>query len=333
MNLSDFDYVYPPELIARYPAEERGGSRLMVVHRQSQEIHHTTFKHILDFLTPGDVVVVNKTKVIPVRIFGKKETGANIEIFLLEEISKNLWKCLAFPIKRLHAHTKILFEDNYIGEIQDIEEGFIHLSFSGDVREYVQNYGHIPLPPYMERSAEPVDKDRYQTIFSSVEGAVAAPTAGLHWTENLCREANEKGISIVPILLHVGYGTFEPIRVPDIRQHQMHREYIEISEEAASLINTAKRVVAVGSTVVRALESSSVTGVLKPYKGWTDLYIYPGYEFKTVDMIQTNFHQPHSSLLVMVSAFAGLPFIKKAYQEAIQHQYKMFSYGDTMLIA
>ena len=340
MKLSQFDFQYSPELVAQVPSAERGSSRLLVAHRKTQEIHHTTFDHILDFLEPGDCLVVNDTKVFKARLLGTKENGAKVEVFLLSRSEGSLWECLSRSRAGLEVGQKIFFDSMKIGAyvtIKEVLEGFIHVEFQSqeDFEKILNDHGHMPLPPYIERPDEVLDSDRYQTIFASNRfnwGAVAAPTAGLHWTPELLEKAKVKGIELVSVTLHVGVGTFLPISTENILDHKMHAEYFELSKDAAQKINDAKRVVAVGTTAVRALEASSLEGKVRPGSGWTELFITPGFQFQVIDALQTNFHQPKSSLLVMVSAFAGRDFIFRCYDAAISHRYKLFSYGDTMLI-
>ena len=349
MKLIEFDFTYPPNLVAQYPSVQRGKSRLLVAHRKTKELHHTTFDHIADFLEPNDCLVLNDTKVFPARLLGKKETGGKIEIFLLHQLSppvkksfpgltgeSNFWFCLHNSV--LKKGQKILFQDSQnksVATIQEIlgkEQMIVRFECETSFSDFLKYYGHIPLPPYIERPDEVLDSDRYQTLFSKNSGAVAAPTAGLHWTEELLNGVKKKGIEIAPLTLHVGAGTFLPIRVDEIQDHKMHSEYVEISKTSSEKINEAKRVVAIGTTTVRALESLVQEGKIISGSRWTDLFIYPGYEFQGVDVLQTNFHQPKSSLLVMISAFAGRDFIFRCYEEAIQKNYQLFSYGDTMLI-
>lgn len=358
MRLSEFDFSFPPEQIARYPSAVRGESKLLIAHRKSGEIIHTTFSKICDFLEEGDVVVVNQSRVFPARLMGRKETGGRIELLLLENLSGNRFRCLAFPLKRLKEGNKIYFPCHSephgrgisaeILEINSSDESVVvNFNHEGDFQHLLEEVGHVPLPPYLRREDEPIDRERYQTVFAKKRGGAkergssAAPTAGLHWTEGLLEEVRLKGVDVVPITLHVGRGTFLPIREEEIEKHKMHSEYVEISEEAAQKINRAKRVIAVGTTVVRALEFSvhqlsrqqpgSHPKVIAT-SGYTDLYIYPGYTFQIVDVLQTNFHQPQSTLLVMVSAFGGTDFIRHCYAEALERDYRLFSYGDAMLI-
>ncbi|MBI3017596.1 MAG: tRNA preQ1(34) S-adenosylmethionine ribosyltransferase-isomerase QueA [Deltaproteobacteria bacterium] len=340
MKLPQFDFQYPLELVAQVPSAERGQARLLIAHRKTEELHHTTFDHILDFLENGDCLVVNDTKVFKARLLGTKENGAKVEIFILKQIKGSLWECLSRSRAGLEVGQKIFFDPMKIGAtvtIKEVLEGFIHVEFQSqeDFEKILNDHGHMPLPPYIERPDEVLDSDRYQTIFASNRfnwGAVAAPTAGLHWTPELLEKARAKGIEIASITLHVGIGTFLPIRAENILEHKMHAEYFELSKETAEKINNAKRVVAVGTTTVRVLESSAQEGKVKPGSGWTELFITPGFQFQIVNALQTNFHQPKSSLLVMVSAFAGHDFIFRCYDEAISYRYQLFSYGDTMLI-
>lgn len=334
MRLSEFDFSYPAERIARYPSPVRGGSRLFIAHRKSREIVHTAFSNISDFLEKGDALVINQSRVFPARLIGEKGSGGRVELLLLENLSQDRWRCLAFPLKRLKPAYKVYFSSLTadVIQIEPDESIIVDFQYEGDFQSLLEKIGHIPLPPYLRRGDEGADRERYQTIFAKERGSSAAPTAGLHWTEGLLEKVRSKGVEVVPIILHVGRGTFSPIREEDIEKHKMHSEYVEISEEAAQSINDAKRVVAVGTTIVRALESSAKDGKVMATSGATDLYIYPGYRFQIVDALQTNFHQPKSSLLVMVSAFAGIDFIRHCYEEALKRQYQLFSYGDTMLI-
>lgn len=334
MDLFEFDFNYPLEQVAQYPSAQRGDTKLFVAHRKSQEIEHTTFDQISYFLQDGDCMVVNDAKVFPARLWGKKDTGGQVEIFLLRNIKENIWECLCRDSRRIKLSQKIIFGKMLEAKVYDIqgEKTFIEFYYEGDFDALLKQVGHIPLPLYIKRSDESVDHDRYQTIFAEKMGAVAAPTAGLHWTKELLSKIKQKGIEIVPITLHVGLGTFQPIRADDITKHKMHSEYVEISKAAAQKINDARRVVAIGTTTVRALESSVQNEIVESWSGWTDLFIYPEYDFKVVDVLQTNFHQPRSSLFVMVSAFTGREFLLRCYQEAFRQNYQLFSYGDTMVI-
>ncbi len=337
MNLSHFDYSYPKKLIAQYPSEQRDESRLLVAHRKTKKIQHLRFKDIVQFFESGDCLVVNQSKVIPARIFGKKTSGGKVETLLLHKIESNTWRSLLSPMRGLKIGTKIVYEKNVTLEAEVLEidaQGVVTLGFlcDGNFENILEKIGHVPLPPYIERADISEDHSHYQTIFAKEKGSVAAPTAGFHWTPNLIEAVKKKGMSVVPITLHVGAGTFLPIRSKNILDHKMHSEYVEISLSAANLINSAKRIIAVGTTTVRALETAFSDGELKAYSGWTNLFMTQLEQFRVIDILQTNFHQPKSTLFVMVSAFAGLDFIRKCYDEAMRHEYRLFSYGDAMVI-
>ncbi len=335
LKLSDFDYNLPKELIAKYPVEPRDECRLMILDKEKKVIEHKIFKEIKNYLEKGDLLVLNDTKVIPARLIGYKKTGAKIEIFLLRPVEENIWEALIKNIKRLKEGQEVIIsEDFHIKLLEKHEEGKATVELIGkNIKELIQKYGHIPLPPYIEREDEEKDKSLYQTVFAKREGAVASPTAGLHFTERLLEELENKGVKKSFITLHVGLGTFRPIKVEDITKHKMHEEYYHIPEETLESIEETKkrkkRVIAVGTTVVRALETYAQT--LKP-EGFSDIFIYPPYKFKIVDALITNFHLPKSTLLLLVSAFAGRDFILKAYTEAIEKRYRFFSYGDAMFI-
>ncbi|WP_457644488.1 tRNA preQ1(34) S-adenosylmethionine ribosyltransferase-isomerase QueA [Persephonella sp.] len=334
-RLSDYDYRLPKELIAKYPVEPRDSCRLMVLNRKERTIEHRIFRDIGDYLKEGDLLVLNDTKVIPARLIGRKETGAKIEIFLLKPVTENVWEALIKNIKRLkEGQTVIISEDFRIKLLEKLEEGKAVVQLIGeDIKSLIEKYGHIPLPPYIEREDEDKDRDYYQTVFAKKEGAVASPTAGLHFTEELLEKLKEKGIKTAFVTLHVGLGTFRPITVEDITKHKMHEEFYQIPEETLDLIRETKErgrsVVAVGTTVVRTLETYAQTG---NKEGFSDIYIYPPYDFKIIDSMITNFHLPKSTLLLLVSAFAGRDFILEAYREAVEKKYRFFSYGDAMLI-
>jgi len=334
-KLSDYNYNLPKELIAKYPVEPRDSCRLMVLNRKDKSIKHTIFRNIGDYLEKGDLLVLNDTKVIPARLIGRKETGSKIEIFLLRELGENVWEALGKNIKRLKLGQKVIFGNDFYCELlEKSKDGKIKVKlFADNVKEAINKYGHIPLPPYISREDEEKDRQLYQTVFARKEGAVASPTAGLHFTEELLNQLKEKGINITYITLHVGLGTFKPIKVEDITKHKMHEEYYSIPDESLNLIKETKeknkRVIAVGTTVVRALESYGKTG---KKEGYSDIYIYPPFQFKIIDALITNFHLPKSTLLLLVSAFAGRDFIMRAYKEAIKNKYRFFSYGDAMLI-
>ncbi len=335
LKLSDFDYNLPKELIAKYPVEPRDACRLMVLDRKTQKIEHRIFRDIIDYLQEGDLLVLNDTKVIPARLQGKKETGAKIEIFLLRPITENRWEVLIKNIKRLKPGQKVIFGEDFSAKlVEKFEEGKALVEFEGkDINALIKKYGHIPLPPYIEREDEEKDKDYYQTVFARKEGAVASPTAGLHFTKELLDKLEKKGVKKAFVTLHVGLGTFRPIQTEDITKHKMHEEYYYIPEETLKLIletkEKGKSVVAVGTTVVRTLETYAQTGKTE---GFSDIFIYPPYQFKMVDRLITNFHLPKSTLLLLVSAFAGKDFIFRAYKEAVRKKYRFFSYGDAMFI-
>ncbi len=335
LKLSDFDYYLPKELIAKYPVEPRDSCRLMVLDRKNKTIQHRIFRDIKDYLEEGDLLVLNDTKVIPARLKGKKETGANIEIFLLRPISEKKWEVLIKNIKRLKPGQKVMIADDFSAKlVEKYEEGKALVEFEGnDINALIKKYGHIPLPPYIEREDEEKDKDYYQTVFAKKEGAVASPTAGLHFTQELLDSLEEKGIKKAFVTLHVGLGTFRPIQTEDITKHRMHEEYYQIPQETIEKIKETKekgkRVVAVGTTVVRTLETYAQTG---KSEGFSDIFIYPPYDFKMIDALITNFHLPKSTLILLVSAFAGRDFILKAYNEAVKEKYRFFSYGDAMFI-
>jgi S-adenosylmethionine:tRNA ribosyltransferase-isomerase len=335
MKLSDFDYHLPKELIAKYPAQPRDSCRLMVLNRKDKTIEHRIFRDVIDYLKPGDTLVLNNTKVIPARLIGKKEkTNANIEVFLLRPIEDNIWEALIKNVRRLKKNQKIIISDDFYVEFlsKDDEKAIVKIH-SKDIKSDLEKYGHVPLPPYIEREDEEKDKDYYQTVFAEKEGSVASPTAGLHFTKELLEKIKEKGVNIAYITLHVGLGTFKPVKTEDITKHKMHEEYFTIPKETLEMIKKTKEnkksVVAVGTTVVRALETYGKFGKTE---GFTDIFIYPPYEFKIVDKLITNFHLPKSTLLMLVSAFADRDFILRAYNEAVKEKYRFFSYGDAMLI-
>jgi S-adenosylmethionine:tRNA ribosyltransferase-isomerase len=335
MKLSDFDYHLPKELIAKYPAQPRDSCRLMVLNRKDKTIEHRIFRDVIDYLKPEDTLVLNNTKVIPARLIGKKEkTNANIEVFLLKPIEDNIWEALIKNVRRLKKNQKIIISDDFYVEFlsKDDEKAIVKIH-SKDIKSDLEKYGHVPLPPYIEREDEEKDKDYYQTVFAEKEGSVASPTAGLHFTKELLEKIKEKGVNIAYITLHVGLGTFKPVKTEDITKHKMHEEYFTIPKETLEMIKKTKEnkksVVAVGTTVVRALETYDKFGKTE---GFTDIFIYPPYEFKIVDKLITNFHLPKSTLLMLVSAFADRDFILRAYNEAVKEKYRFFSYGDAMLI-
>ena len=342
MNLHDFYYDLPEELIAQDPLADRSSSRLMVLDKKTGRTEHRIFKDIIEYLNPGDCLVINDTKVIPARLIGEKEeTGAAIEVLLLKrkEDMVNTWEVLVKPGKKAKPGTRISFGNGkLVGEVIDIvEEGdrLIQFSFDGIFEEILDELGQMPLPPYITHKLE--DKNRYQTVYAKHEGSAAAPTAGLHFTNELLAEIEAKGVKIARVTLHVGLGTFRPVKVENILDHHMHSEYYEISEEAADTINSVKqsggRIIAVGTTSTRTLESVADThGCIKPCRGWTDIFIYPGYEFKAIDCLITNFHLPESTLIMLVSALAGKDNVMAAYREAVENRYRFFSFGDAMFI-
>lgn len=340
MNIEEFDYNLPENLIAQTPLPQRDASKLMILNRQDQTIEHKTFKNIIDYLEPEDVLVLNDTKVIPARLIGyKEETKAHIEILLLKDLGNDTWECLARPAKRLKEGTTIIFAEGLLkGKvIQKFTEGLVHvkLEYKGILLEILDYLGQMPLPPYIHKQLK--DKDRYQTIYAKNIGSAAAPTAGLHFTEELLEQIKSKGIKVVFITLHVGLGTFRPVQATNILEHKMHSEYYIITQEVAEVLNNARqeghKIYAVGTTSTRVLET--VAGKYNKFiadSGNTDIFIYPGYKFKGIDGLITNFHLPKSTLLMLVSALATREFILRAYQEAIDNNYRFFSFGDAMFI-
>jgi S-adenosylmethionine:tRNA ribosyltransferase-isomerase len=341
MKLSDFKYNVPEKLIAQYPTRKRGDSRMMILERATQKIEEKHFKDIVNYVEEGDCLVVNRTRVFPARLTGiKDKTKANVEIFLLRELEKDLWEVLVKPARKVRVGNKLNVGGLLNCEVVDntVSGGrVVRFTYNGDFNHIIEKIGKVPLPPYIKRDPENVDKERYQSIFAEKRGAVAAPTAGLHFDKKTVKKIENRGVKIVPVLLHVGLGTFRPIVVEDLTRHKMDSEYYEMSEESAKLINETKdrgkRIFAVGTTVVRVLESVVTTdGHVKHYSGWTDKFIYPPYDFKVVDGLFTNFHMPASTLLMLVCAFGGSDFVFKAYRKAIREKYRFFSYGDAMLI-
>ena len=339
MKVSDFDYELPEELIAQTPIEKRDESRLMVLDREKQTIEHRKFKNIIEYLKPGDVLVRNNTKVIPARIYGKKETGANVEFLLLHNIEGDIWECIVRPGNKLHIGTKVIFGDGLLkAEILDIMEGGtrkVKFYYNGIFNEILDKIGFMPLPPYIHEELK--EKDRYQTVYAKYEGSAAAPTAGLHFTEELFEDLRKKGIEVANVTLHVGIGTFRPVKEETVEEHKMHTEHFYIKKEDVEKINNAKkegrRVIAVGTTSCRVLESiADENGFVKETEEDTGIFIYPGYKFKCIDGLITNFHLPQSTLLMLVSALAGKEYIMKAYKEAVKEKYRFFSFGDAMLI-
>ena len=340
MKRQDFYYELPEELIAQDPLEDRSCSRLLVLDKESGAVSHHVFKEITDYLHEGDCLVINDTKVIPARLIGSKVgTEAKIEILLLKRKENNIWETLVKPGKKAKIGTKISFgEGLLVGEVVDIvDEGnrLIQFTYEGIFEEILDKLGQMPLPPYITHQLE--DKNRYQTVYATHTGSAAAPTAGLHFTPELLEEIERKGIDIARITLHVGLGTFRPVKVDEITEHHMHSEFFQIDEEAAMKINRAKdsgkRVICVGTTSCRTIESAAdETGHLKACSGWTEIFIYPGYQFKILDCLITNFHLPESTLIMLVSALAGREHVLAAYEEAVKERYRFFSFGDAMLI-
>ena len=340
MKTSDFYYDLPQELIAQDPLEDRSSSRLLHMDRQTGELEHTDFKHITKYLNPGDCLVINDTKVIPARLYGHKtETGALIEILLLKRRENDIWECLVKPGKKARPGAQITFGDGILtGEIIDVvEEGnrLIQFHYEGIFEEILDRLGEMPLPPYITHKLQ--DKNRYQTVYAKNEGSAAAPTAGLHFTKELLKEVENMGVKIAHVTLHVGLGTFRPVKVDDVEKHHMHSEFYVVEEDQAQLINDTKknggRVISVGTTSCRTLESAAgEDGILRAGSGWTEIFIYPGYQFKIIDGLITNFHLPESTLLMLVSALAGKEKIMHAYEEAVKERYRFFSFGDAMFI-
>jgi len=341
MNLTDFDYDLPSDRIAQEPLPHRDASKLMFIDRSTGEFQHTLFSKIGDYFKEPTLFVFNNTKVIPARLIGKKKnSGGRIELLLISEKEKDTWEVLAKPKRSLKIGTLIEFGKKILsGEVvEKPEDGncLIHFTYEGLFSEVLVEVGIMPLPPYIRRNPNEDDKIRYQSVYASQEGAIAAPTAGLHFTTELLEKLKNQGIDFAWITLHVGIGTFQPVKVDNIQSHKMHAEFIDISETEADRIRKAKekgtRIVAVGTTVVRSLETAATDRTIKPYTGHSELFIYPGYQFKIVDALITNFHLPKSTLLMLVSAFADTQLIKKAYTEALTREYRFYSYGDAMLI-
>lgn len=339
MKVEDFDYHLPEELIAQQPVDTRDESRLMVLHKESGEVEHKHFQDIVEYFDDGDMLVLNNSKVIPARLYGKKiPTGTDIEVLLLTEKENDIWEVLVKPGRRVKKGVEISFADKLIGETLEYTEfggRLMKFHYSGEFDEIIDELGELPLPPYITEKLE--EPDRYQTVYAKKRGSVAAPTAGLHFTPRLFDRLEKKGVEIAYLTLHVGLGTFRPVKVDDIEEHKMHSEYYELSEETAKKINqkkaAGKKIIAVGTTATRTLESiATEKGRIEAAKGWTDIFIYPGYEFKTIDALITNFHLPKSTLMMLISAFAGKSKVMYAYQRAVEEKYRFFSLGDAMLI-
>ena len=348
MKLSHFNFNLPNELLAEFPTENRDESRLMVVNRKTNTIEHKLFKDVIDYFDDGDVMVLNNTKVFPARLYGNKEkTGARIEVFLLRELNaeQRLWDVLVDPARKIRIGNKLYFgdDDSLVAEVIDNTTSrgrtlrFLYDGSYEEFREKLVELGETPIPKYINREVTPEDAERYQTIYAKVEGAVAAPTAGLHFSKHLLKRLEIKGVDFAEVTLHVGLGTFNPVEVEDLSKHKMDSEEMIISQEACDIVNNAKakkkKVCCVGTTAMRAMESSvSSQRTLNPYTGWTNKFIYPPYDFSLADCMNTNFHTPKSTLLMMISAFCGHDLMKKAYEEAIKEKYRFYSYGDAMLI-
>ena len=340
MKTSDFYYDLPKELIAQDPLEDRSSSRLLVLHRKSGRVEHRVFTDIVEYLKPGDCLVRNNTKVIPARLYGTRvDTGATIELLLLKRMENDVWETLVKPGKKARQGAVISFGDGILtGEIIDVKEDgnrLIQFRYEGIFEEILYHLGQLPLPPYITHTLK--DKNRYQTVYAKYEGSAAAPTAGLHFTEELFQKLEEKGVLVANVTLHVGLGTFRPVKVDDVSKHHMHTEFYQVTKEEADKINKAKqaggRIVCVGTTSCRTIESAAdENGVLKPGQGDTDIFIYPGYSFKMMDVLITNFHLPESTLLMLVSALAGKEQVMRVYEEAVQERYRFFSFGDAMII-
>lgn len=343
MKLSDFKYNLPKTQIAKFPAEPRDTAKLMVLNRAEQTIETRQFKDIIDYMEKGDVLVVNETKVIQARLYGKKErTNAKIEVFLLRELNKEecIWDVIVDPARKVRIGNRIYFNDKLWCEVIDNTTSrgrTVRFNQPGNIFKAVEKIGETPLPPYIKRDPTPEDKENYQTVFAKVDGAVAAPTAGLHFTDELLDQIKKKGIKIAPVILHIGLGTFRPVEVEDLTKHKMDSEYFEITQASAEIINKAisskKSVFVTGTSSTRALESSvTAEGFVKPNHGWTDKFIFPPYDFKIVKKLITNFHAPESTLIMLAAAFAGYDFLMKAYKKALKEDYRFLSYGDAMLI-
>ena len=340
MKTSDFYYDLPKELIAQDPLEDRSSSRLLVLHRKSGRVEHRVFTDIVEYLKPGDCLVRNNTKVIPARLYGTRvDTGATIELLLLKRMENDVWETLVKPGKKARKGAVISFGDGILmGEIIDVKEDgnrLIQFRYEGIFEEILDQLGQMPLPPYITHTLK--DKNRYQTVYAKYEGSAAAPTAGLHITEERFQKLEEKGVLVANVTLHVGLGTFRPVKVDDVSKHHMHTEFYQVTKEEADKINKAKqaggRIVCVGTTSCRTIESAAdENGVLKPGQGDTDIFIYPGYSFKMMDVLITNFHLPESTLLMLVSALAGKEQVMRVYEEAVQERYRFFSFGDAMII-
>ncbi len=345
MKTSDFDYELPENLIAQFPTQKRSESKMLVLDKSKQTLEHKHFYDIVDYLTDNDILVLNNTKVIPARLFGTKETGAKIEVFLLKDLKNGRWEVLMKPAKRVHLNDKIKISDELsVIAKEQMEDGkrIVEIVCEGDIYDLLNKYGNIPLPPYIERKMtsdeiKKLDYNRYQTVYAKNEGSVAAPTAGLHFTEEILQKLKNKGVTVCYVTLNVGLGTFRPVKCDDVTEHKMDSEEFEISEETAKIITegkaNGKNIVAVGTTSVRTLETAYAQfGEIKACKSSSRLFIYPPYEFKVIDKLITNFHLPKSTLIMLVSAFAGKDFVFRAYKTAVENNYRFYSYGDCMFI-
>lgn len=339
MKLSDFDYYLPEELIAQHPVEPRDASRLLVLHKDTGLIEHKVFRDIVNYFSPGDVMVLNNTKVLPARLFAHKETGALIEVVLLKQLDINTWDVLVRPGKKARIGSHLIFSPGVLeGDVLENSASggrIIKFSYEGNFYQIIDQLGQMPLPPYIREKLD--DKERYQTVYARELGSAAAPTAGLHFTHNLLADLRNNGIHIAEVLLHVGLGTFRPVKTENIEEHKMHAEYYEISSEAAKTIKEGKekgaRIISVGTTSTRTLETAADdSGVVIPGNGYTESYIYPGYTFRAINALVTNFHLPKSTLLMLVSALGGYENVMKAYHVAVEERYRFFSFGDAMLI-
>ena len=342
-KLGDFDYPLPKKYIAQYPGDKRDQCKLMVVNKKAKTIEHKKFSNIAEYLRKNDLLILNNTKVFPARLFATKDrTDAKVEVFLLRELAQNLWEVMVRPARKVRIGNKLVFTPKLMCDVIDntVSGGRVvrfESENQAELHDIIDRIGTSPLPPYITRDPEPSDKKRYQTVYATERGAVAAPTAGLHFTNGLINRLKKKGVKIEYITLHIGLGTFRPVQVEDLNRHQMDSEYFEVSTKTAMAINEARKkhrkIVAVGTSTIRALETVVVSGfMVSPKRGWTDKFIYPPYEYKMVDSMITNFHMPKSTLMMMVTAFADINLLKKAYREAKKHDYRFLSYGDAMII-
>ena len=339
MKVFEFNYDLPEELIAQHPYDKRDEARLLVMDRTTKKIKHTVFKQVIDYLNPGDCLVINNTKVLPARLYGKKDTGANVEFLLLKNLQNDEWETMVRPGNKLKPGTKVSFGSGLLkAEILEVLAGGnrkVKFEYQGIFNEILDQIGLMPLPPYIKESLK--ENDKYQTVYAKYEGSSAAPTAGLHFTEELLEEIKKKGVKIAKVTLHVGIGTFRPVKVENVEEHTMHSEHYYIKKEDADLINETKKnghkIISVGTTSCRVLESvADENGFVKETEGDTSIFIYPGYQFKCIDQLITNFHLPESTLIMLVSSLAGKDFVMKAYEEAVKEKYHFFSFGDAMMI-